>query len=111
MTVPPKVVQGEIQTGPHTVGNMVRLSLTFMDRASGSKVNPTTVRFKSLSPEDRTPTTLVYGTDTALSRPSTGVYQVDLLLDAPGTWAIRWESTGNYVYADEQTIAVGPSLF
>lgn len=99
-----------LRSGPQTVGDMLRLGV-LVSNTSGTKVDPTTLRFEYLPPSDRVPTTLTYGTSAGLVKNATGDYKVDLTLDEPGAWAIRWEATGNYVGATEFTIAVAQSKF
>lgn len=102
-----------LRTGPQTVGDMLRFGVT-MSNTAGDEVDPTTVRFEYLPPSDRVPTTLTYGAggaSAALVKTDVGNYRVDLTLDEPGSWQIRWETTGNYVGATEFTIAVAQSKF
>lgn len=111
MAEPPRVLLSGVPGGPQTAGDMIRLGITYMDPDDGVMVNPTTVRFKVLEPGARTPTTLTYGTDSALVRVSTGVYRVDLSLPDSGVWQVRWEATGNYISAEEFSIQVAMSAF
>lgn len=100
-----------VRTGPQTVGDMLRLGIVVKNPATGDEVDPTTVRFKHLPPDERTPTTLVYGTDTALVKSDIGVYHTNLTLAESGVYAIRWEAAGNYVGAAEFSLTVAPTQF
>lgn len=111
MAEPPRTILSGVPSGPQTVGDMVRLGITYLDTLEGIKVNPSAVRFKYLEPGQRTPTTLVYGTDEELVRSSTGVYRVDLELPESGVWQVRWEAAGNYISAEEFSIPVATSVF
>ena len=111
MPEPPRTLLSGVPQLAQTPGDMIRVGITYLDPDDGVKVNPTTVKFKYLDPNSRTPVTLTYGTDTALVRVSTGVYRVDLTLNEVGVWHARWEATGNYISAEEFSIQVAPSQF
>lgn len=100
-----------INTEPKTAGDMVRLAVTFRSAATGDKVDPEVVRFRYLSPAERTATTFVYDTDEELVRDGEGIYHTNLPLDEPGVWPIRWEADDDYVGATEFLITVAASRF
>jgi hypothetical protein len=77
-------------------GDNVRVTATF---ASGG-LDPTTVVAKVRNPSGTT-TTYTYGLDNQLVKSATGVYYVDVNLNAAGTWWVRFESTGTGQAAQE----------
>lgn len=103
-------IQG-LRSGQQTVGDMLRLGLVIKNPATGAEVDPTTVRLRYLAPDERTPTTLTYGTDNALVKADTGNYYTNFTLSESGVYAVRWEAAGNYVGATEFNITVAPSRF
>jgi hypothetical protein len=86
-------------------GQVVRVTGTFRT-AAGVLTNPTTVTCRALSPEG-TETAYVYGTDSELTRSSTGVYSLLLQLNDPGEWWFRYEGTGAVAAVAESPRAVG----
>lgn len=65
--------------------------------------NPTAVTF-DVSDGEGTQTSYVYGTDAEVTRPETGVYRVELLLDPPGEWSIRATGTGAAAGSNESKV-------
>ncbi len=92
----------------YTIGQLVRVTGTFTNVA-GAAADPTTIKFKYLTPAAKT--SLVYGTDGALVKDSTGVYHVDLTLDKEGKWRYRFEGTGALIAAGEGEFQVANSPF
>jgi hypothetical protein len=90
-------------------GDAVRCRATFKD-SSDALINPTAVSFKYKDPSGNI-TTLVYGTDVALVKDSTGNYHVDVDADQSGIWYYRFSSTGTGQAADEETFTVRESQF
>lgn len=90
-------------------GDSVRCRATFKD-SSNALIDPTAVSFKYKNPSG-TITTLVYGTDAALVKDSTGNYHVDVNANQSGTWYYRFSSTGTGQAADEETFTVAESQF
>jgi hypothetical protein len=93
------------------VGGAIVLSASFSD-ASGNPSDPSTVVLKLRSPYGKD-YTYTYGTDTNVSKQSTGNYQAIVTPDGPGRWFTRWEGTdalGN-VLPIEDFIAVQKSRF
>lgn len=74
------------------VNTSLRLTVSFADE-DGNAVDPDTVTFRMKSP-CCDETTLVYGTDAALSKLSTGNYAADIQPDRGGVWHFRWQTTG-----------------
>lgn len=91
----------------YLVGQQIRITVRFA--ASDTLTDPTAIIFKFKKPNG-TITTYTHGTDAQLVKDSTGIYHVDLTLDAEGEWAYRWEGTGALVAADQRTVAVDKSL-
>lgn len=111
MALPIVLTLQGVRTGPQTVGDMLRLGVIIKNPANGNEVDPTTVRFLYLPPDERTATTLTYGSGSAIVKTDTGVYHTNLTLSTEGIYAVRWEMTGNYVGATEFSITVAPSAF
>ena len=88
-------------------GTGLQITATFRT-IPGVITDPTAVNFKYENP-DGTKTTLVYGTDSALVKESTGVYHVMLLLDTSGAWNYRWIGTGAVAIGYDGTINVPAS--
>ena len=75
----------------YTLGGLLRMPATF--KVGTVLTDPTTITFKYLKPS-AVLVTLIYGTDAALVKDSTGKYHVDLDLDEAGLWKWRYWSTG-----------------
>lgn len=90
-------------------GDVVRVSAAFTNPA-GAATDPTTVRVLYKYFESAV-TTLVYPTDAALVKDSTGNYHVDIDLIAEGVWSIRIEGTGVLTAAAELQVNVRDSAF
>jgi hypothetical protein len=88
----------------YDLGDVVRLTGTFTNSA-GAAADPTTVTFSYTDPNGTT-TTLVYLTDAALVKDSTGVYHVDIAASIEGIWRWRWLSTGTGAASTEGQFAV-----
>jgi len=85
----------------YDIGDLVRCKGTFAETtAPYTAVDPTTLTFKCESPSG-TVTTLVYGTDGALLRLTTGEYYVDVTPDEAGTWTYKFIATGTGQSAGE----------
>ena len=84
----------------YPLGSVVRCSVAFTD-SNNLAVDPGTVSFIYMQP-DNTKTTLVYPTDAALVKDSTGNYHVDVDSSAaPGVWYYRFKGTGINQAANE----------
>lgn len=77
----------------YSVGDLIRITGTFTS-AAGSATDPGTVIAKYRDPAG-TVTTLIYLTDAALQKESTGVYYVDIDANQVGHWLYRFDSTGS----------------
>lgn len=88
-------------------GDLVKVSGSFTNEA-GAAIDPSVVNFTYKDPAGTT-TTLVYGTDAAVVKSSTGNYYVNLSATLPGTWVWRWHSTGTGQAADTGQFYVEPS--
>lgn len=92
-------------------GALVRVSAAFTNLA-GSAVDPSVVRVKVRAPGQTTltQTSLLYGTDAALVKDSTGNYHADVdTTSTAGIWYYRWESTGTGQAAGEREFMVAAS--
>lgn len=96
----------------YDTGDVVRFSANFTDPFStptaNDPIDPAVVKFDYKKP-DGSVTSLTYLTDADLIKESTGVYRVDLELDAPGLWTIRFYSTGTGQAAEETEVIVQQS--
>lgn len=88
-------------------GDLARITGNFKN-AAGADADPTTVTFKYTNPAG-TITTLIYLTDAALVKDSTGNYHVDVSINAAGMWYYRWQGTGAVETAQEGEFCVEPS--
>jgi hypothetical protein len=92
-----------MQDKVYDVGDGVRATWTARDLA-GAVASPTTVVAKLKDPAGTvtTPTPTQSGT---------GVYYVDITLNAEGRWYVRFEGTGAVISAAERQIRVRDSQF
>jgi hypothetical protein len=90
-------------------GDLVRIDTTITN-AAGTKIDPTALTAYYRTPGGVT-TTLVYLTDAALVRESTGVYYVHISATEPGPWFYSFKATGTGQSADESHFNVVPSIF
>lgn len=91
------------------VGDDVRCAAAFTNSA-GVAVDPTAVICKIRDPEG-TVTPKIYGTDAELVRDSAGSYHIDVDASMPGTWWVRFYSTGSGKAAIEESFEVETSKF
>ena len=95
--------------GSFDYGDLVRCTGTYTDSA-GTALDPTVVGMQYKNPSG-TVTSLVYLTDAALVRSSTGIYYVDINANATGKWRVRWYSTGTGQAAEQEEFYVEASHF
>jgi hypothetical protein len=88
-------------------GDTVRLSTTFL--IEEVETDPTTVALTVRAP-DGTETSESYNPGDIV-KDSTGVYHLDLEVDAAGLWAWKWTGTGAVAGIDEGTFTVEETLF
>lgn len=93
-----------ILTGPYTVGQTVRLPVTFTDPETNALFDPSTVVFKVLAPSATTPTL------PTPTRDSLGKWHADMVPTVGGDWSVRVEITGP-IDAAERTFTVNPTRF
>ncbi len=74
------------------VNTVLRLTVSFADE-DGAAVDPTTVTFRLISP-CCVETSYTYGTDSELTKASTGNYVAEIQPDRAGVWSYRWQTTG-----------------
>lgn len=77
---------------PCRQGELVRVTGVFTDLETGAGVDPEVVTLTFRRP-DQVTETLSYGTDASVVREEAGVFHVDIVLDDPGVWHYRWESS------------------
>lgn len=89
-------------------GQRLVFTAAFKD-ANGTAYDPAIVRFKIVDPAG-TVTTLVYGTDAAVTKPSTGNYRVEKTVTTKGKHSAGWfgVAAGG---ADSDGLAVGVDEF
>jgi len=90
-------------------GDQIRFSATFKN-LSGATADPTTIVFKAKKPAG-TITTYTFGAGAEIVKDGTGVYHIDLDIDASGDWSGRWEGTGAVKVAEEFTFIGRESAF
>ena len=88
----------------YDLGDVVRQTGTFTNSA-GAAADPTGVTFSYTDPNGTT-TSLVYLTDAALVKDSTGVYHVDITASIEGIYRWRWLSTGTGAASTEGQFSV-----
>lgn len=88
----------------HDKGDQVRLAVAFTD-AAGAAADPSSVTLKYRKP-DGSITTIAYG---SLTHPAVGSFYADVVVDQAGTWSYRFESSGTYVGAEEESFRVRSS--
>lgn len=92
----------------HDYGDLVKVSVTFRNASDNTVMDPDVVKLTYRKPGG-TVVTLVYLTDAALVKDSTGVYHADLGANESGQWYYRWWSTGDGQAADEGTFEIKSS--
>ena len=90
-------------------GTLLRCAGAWTDTA-GTALDPTVVVFQSQTPEG-VETSLVYGSDGAVGRSSTGGYYCNVSLATAGTWYYRFYSTGTGQAADQEKVIVTETQF
>ena len=91
----------------YTIDERVRISAGF---GIGFVHSPATVTLKIMNPSQAV-TTYVFGSDPELRQNLEGRYFADVVLDAAGSWFIRWTSTGPHATNHEETITVEDTVF
>lgn len=90
----------------YDIGDVVRVTTTFTKL--GVVTDPTTVTFR-VKPPSGTLVDYVYGTDANVAKVSTGVFRVDVDVDAAGTWYVRSIGTGTAEGVEEIAFYVEPA--
>ncbi len=80
-------------------GSKVTLTAMFTDD-NGVANDPTTVLFKTYSPCGRT-ITYTYGSSAEVTKTAVGSYKAIFYPSQAGRWAIRWETTGGVLVAED----------
>jgi hypothetical protein len=89
----------------HHLGDLVKLSATFLDAETGLVLDPTVVKLSVKPPDPATTTTHIYGSS-AIIKDSTGNYHYNQNANVAGNWFYRWWSTGNGQAAEEKKFKV-----
>lgn len=74
-------------------GSQVDIPVNFQNSA-GTDVDPSTVTCTTMAPTG-TEATYTYGTDSELTKQSTGDYTLRITATTPGRWRYRWLTTGS----------------
>lgn len=90
-------------------GDQVQLTGTFRDTAS-ALIDPSVITFRLWTPDGGS-TALVYGTDAAVVKSTTGTYYVNWTVSSPGDYVYRWEGTGSVIAAGEYRFRARASRF
>lgn len=99
-----------IAPGAVFAGSEINIPVKFQT-AAGTDVDPATVTLSTMSP-DGTLTAYVYGTDSEVTKQSTGDYNARITASMPGRWHYRWLTTGaDTVIALEGSFVVKRSAF
>jgi hypothetical protein len=94
----------------YDIGDVVRVSSTFTDNATGVAVDPGQVRVKVRDPQNKIKT-YTYLTHPEVVRVSAGIYRIEFKLTKSGGWYVRFEGNNTNVSAEEALIEVRPSQF
>ena len=89
-------------------GQAVRVTVTC--KVGAVNTDPTTLVFRVRNAVGAI-STHIYGTDVEVVRDSLGVFHMDVLLDAGGSWDVRCETTGAAAGASETSFDVNFSRF
>lgn len=73
---------------------VVKFRIRNADQSVGALSNPAAVTLKFETPNG-TVTTITY--PTGMTRPATGIYYVDHVMNIVGTWRYRWAGDGSVV--------------
>ena len=91
----------------YDIGNKIRMTGTFTDPLdSDAAVDPSSVYCSVRTPSNVT-TDYQYGVNANVTKSSTGVYYIDLLLTDDGYWYVRWwgkDSSSNVSVAEEVVV-------
>jgi hypothetical protein len=89
----------------HHLGDLVKLSATFLDAETGLALDPDVVKLSVKPPDPATTTTHTYGAS-SIVKDAVGEYHFNQDANADGTWYYRWWSTGNGQAAEEKKFKV-----
>ena len=83
------------------IGDLVRSTCTFKSRATEAVADPTAISVTVTNPAG-TAVTVTYGGSgsgqvSAISKTSTGIYYVEITINAAGDWTSKWLGTGDVV--------------
>lgn len=90
------------------VGTRFRSTATFTALGATTPADPVTVEVHVRAP-DGDVTTYTYGVGGDVVRTAQGVYRIDVVPDAAGTWWVRWDASGATLAAvGELAVRVDP---
>lgn len=101
-----------IRPGKIYPGTSVVLAVQFKDD-SGYAADTTAVTFRTINP-DGVKTSYVYGTDSEVTKLSTGAYKATIKPDKAGRWHVRWEADNehatedNFIVMDSEFYDISP---
>src|SRR5438093_248096 len=93
----------------YNLGDIATVTATFRKVSDNSLVDPATVRAKVRDPRGHI-TTYTYGGG-QIVRVSVGLYTLNVTLNRPSEWLIRWEGNSSNETAGEMTVFATGSLF
>src|SRR5262245_52022349 len=93
----------------YDIGDVARVSVEFTDILTGAFVDPAQVRAKVYSPA-RVISTYTHPT-AEIVKDAVGKYRIDVLLDRPGPWIVRWEGKNTNRATEETTVVARESVF
>ena len=86
-------------------GQGVKCTAEFKDGDTGAYVDPTTVTFRTLNPNN-VASAHVYGVDVNVIKDSVGHYHYIVTGNVAGTWYYRWDCTGTYTGASQRRFTI-----
>lgn len=93
----------------YDLGDVARVAVEFTDATSGAFVDPAVVKAKIRTPQ-LTITSFTHPT-AEIVRDAVGKYRIDVPLDKPGEYRVRWEGRTSNRAAEEVSIQVDISEF
>lgn len=91
-------------------GSRINMQVMWRDGLSNASVDPSTVVAKVRAPTGAL-TTYTYGVDPELVKVGAGTYRTAFNCSIHGAWHYRFEASGTYIGADEQTFSIRKSEF
>ena len=94
----------------YEIDTLVRLSVTFTTVIGNMQTDPSDVTIY-IKPPGASVTLYTYS-GSQVAKDTTGMYHYDLLVNAIGSWAYKWQATGAVVVTSPDVLLVcNPTLF